>query len=42
MRSLFTFKCNDVLYVVSVWEHVHWTYSCDDVVLAEDLEVACL
>ena len=42
MRYLFTFQCNNVLHMVSVWEHVHWAYSCDDVVLAEDLEIASL
>jgi hypothetical protein len=39
---LFAFKGYDVLNVVSVREHVYRTYSCDDVVLAEDFKVTGL
>ena len=39
---LFSFKCNYVFYVVCMREHVYRTDSCDNVILAEDLEVACL
>ena len=40
--KLFTFKCYDIFYVMSVREHVYRTYSCDNIILANDLEVTCL
>ena len=42
LTRLFALERNHILNVVSVREHVHWTNRCDHIVLAEDLEVACL
>ena len=39
---LFALKCNYVFYEVCMREHIYRTYGCDDVVLAEDFEVARL
>ena len=39
---LLSLKSYYVFHVVGMWEHVHRTYCCYFIVLAQDFQVACL